>query len=98
VLAAAAAVLDELVDGILGGAEREIAAATLRAQPPAMRRLLVQRLADAAAGEPAAGVARRAEEIAALPQTGAADLHLPHGVRARARRGIIRFDRTPPRP
>jgi tRNA(Ile)-lysidine synthase len=98
VLAAEAAVLDELVDGILGGAQLEIAVATLRAQPPAMRRLLVQRLADAAAGEPAAGVARRAEEIAALPETGAADLHLPHGVRARVRRGVIRFDRTPPRP
>ena len=98
VLAAEAAVLDELVDGVLGSEQTEIAVATLRAQPPAMRRLLVQRLADAAAGEPAAGVARRAEEIAALPQTGAADLHLPHGVRARARRGMIRFDRTPPRP
>ena len=98
VLAAEAAVLDELVDGILGSERTEIAVATLRAQPPAMRRLLVQRLADAAAGEPAAGVARRAEEIAALPPTGVGELHLPHGVRARAHRGVIRFDRTPPRP
>jgi tRNA(Ile)-lysidine synthase len=96
VLAGEAAVLDELVDELLGGARTEIAVATLRGQPPALRRLLVQRLADAAAGEPAAGVARRAQEIAALPQRGAADLHLPHGVRARARGGIIRFDRTPP--
>jgi tRNA(Ile)-lysidine synthase len=102
VLAGEAAVLDELVDEILDGERTEVAVTTLRAQPPALRRLLVQRLADAAAGEPAAGVARRAQEIAALPQRGAADLHLPHGVRARARGGIIRFDRTPsvraPRP
>ena len=94
-LAAEGAVLDELVDGVLGGAH-EISVAALRAQPPALRRLVVQRLADAAAGEPAAGVARRADEIAALPQQGTAALHLPHGVRATARRGVIRFDRTPP--
>ena len=102
-LSAEAAVLDELVDGILGGAASagalpEISVATLRAQPPALRRLLVQRLADAAAGGSAPGVARRAEEVAALPQTGVADLHLPYGVRARVRRGVIRFDRTPPPP
>ena len=94
-LAAEGAVLDELVDGVLGGAH-EISVAALRAQPPALRRLVVQRLADAAAGEPAAGVARRADEVAALPQQGTAALHLPHGVRATARRGVIRFDRTPP--
>jgi tRNA(Ile)-lysidine synthase len=95
ILAGEAAVLDELVDALLQGAD-EIAVATLRDQPPALRRLLVQRLADAAAGEPAAGVARRADEVAALPEREAADLHLPHGVRARVRGGVIRFDRTPP--
>jgi tRNA(Ile)-lysidine synthase len=94
-LAAEGAVLEELVDGVLGGAQ-EIGVAALRAQPPALRRLIVQRLADAAAGEPAAGVARRAEEVAALPAQGTAALHLPHGVRATVRRGVIRFDRTPP--
>jgi tRNA(Ile)-lysidine synthase len=97
VLAGEAAVLDALVDDALAGAG-EIAVARLRAQPPALRRLLVQRLADAAAGEPAAGVARRADEVAALPERGTAELHLPHGVRAIARNGIVRFDRTPPVP
>ncbi len=96
ILAAEAAVLDELVDGVLGGAET-VAVATLRAQPPALRRLIVQRLADAAAGEPAAGVARRADEVAALPARGVASLDLPHGVRATVRRGVVAFGRTPPR-
>ena len=96
-LAAEAAVLDELVDSVLGPAPAaEIPVATLRRQPPALRRLIVQRLADAAAGGPAAGVARRAEEIAALPARGTAALDLPHGVRATARAGVIRFARTPP--
>jgi tRNA(Ile)-lysidine synthase len=95
VLAAEATVLDELVDAVLGGAT-EVPVTRLRAQPPALRRLVVQRLADLAAGEPAAGVARRAEEVAALPEHGTAALHLPHGVRATVRGGVIRFDRTPP--
>ena len=69
ILAAEAEVLDELVDSVLGGRE-EVALAVLRAQPPALQRLIVQRLADTAAGEPAAGVARRAADVAALPDTG----------------------------
>ena len=40
--------------------------ARLHALHPAVRRLVVQRLADGAAGRPAAGVARRAEEVAAM--------------------------------
>jgi hypothetical protein len=68
----------------------------LRAQPPALRRLIVQRLADATAGEPAAGVARRAADVAALPDTGTASVDLPHRIRATATRGIVRFTRTPP--
>ena len=95
ILAGEAAALDALVDGILRG-RAEVPVATLRAQPPALRRLVVQRLADAAAGEPAAGVARRADEVAALPDSRTASLHLPHGVRATVRRGVVRFDRTPP--
>lgn len=99
VLAAEAAVLDELVDAALAGEEPgTVRLEALRTQPPALRRLIVQRLADEAAGEPAAGVARRAEEVAALPSRGTASLHLPHGVRARVRAGVIRFDRTPPVP
>ncbi|HLI60418.1 MAG TPA: tRNA lysidine(34) synthetase TilS [Solirubrobacteraceae bacterium] len=99
VLAAEAEVLDELVDAALADQEPgTVSVATLRAQPPALRRLIVQRLADEAAGGPAAGVARRAEEVAALPLRGTASLHLPHGVRASVRAGVVRFDRTPPVP
>ncbi len=85
-------VLDGLVDEILeGGAEIEIR--RLRALPRALQRLLVQRLADGAVGRPAPGAARRAEEIAALPDKGTAALDLPHGVRAIAESGRLRFIR-----
>jgi tRNA(Ile)-lysidine synthase len=89
------AVLEELVDGVLHG-RSEISVARLRELPPALRRLVVQRLADEAAGEPAAGVGRRADEVAALGDVGTASLDLPHGVRATAARGMVRFGRTPP--
>ena len=99
ILAAEGDVLDELVEQVVGeGDPTSVGVAQLRALPPALARLVVQRLADAAAGEPAAGVARRAPEIAALPEHGIAALHLPHGVRASVRDGVIRFDRTPSRP
>ena len=65
ILAQEAAVLDELVDSVLAG-RQEIRLATLRELPAALRRLVVQRLADAAAGEPAAGVGRRADDVAAM--------------------------------
>jgi tRNA(Ile)-lysidine synthase len=88
VLREEAEVLDELVEGVLGG-RREIEAARLRELPVAIRRLVVQRLADAAVGHPAPGTARRTEEIAALRQ-GALDL--PHGVRAVVKGGVLRFE------
>lgn len=96
ILAAEAAVLDELVDGVLareppGTVRLEL----LRAQAPALRRLIVQRLADRAAGRPAAGVGRRAEDVVALPAHGRASVHLPCGVRASVSAGVVRFDRTP---
>jgi tRNA(Ile)-lysidine synthase len=89
-----AEVLEAMVDTVLqdGG---EIALSRLRELAPALQRLVVQRLADEAAGEPAAGVARRAEEIAALPDHGTASIDLPHGVRATATSGRLRFGRTP---
>jgi tRNA(Ile)-lysidine synthase len=89
-----AEVLDALVEAELG-AGREIALARLRELPPALARLVVQRLADGVSGGPAPGTARRLEEILALGDGGALDL--PHGVRARARRGALRFERTPAR-
>jgi tRNA(Ile)-lysidine synthase len=92
-----AAVLDEVVDSVLAG-RSEIELATLRELAPALRRLVVQRLADEAAGGPAAGVARRADEVAALAESGTAALDLPGGVRATARRGMLTFAPTPPLP
>jgi tRNA(Ile)-lysidine synthase len=91
-----AAVLDELVDGVLAGGS-EIELGTLRELAPALRRLVVQRLADEAAGGPAAGVSRRADEVAQLAERGTAALDLPGGVRATVRRGVLTFAATPRR-
>jgi tRNA(Ile)-lysidine synthase len=83
-----AAVLDALVDEVLEG-RPEIELVTLRGLPPALRRLVVQQLADRAVGGPAPGSARRADEIAAMGEN--AKLDLPH-VRAIAERGTLRFE------
>jgi tRNA(Ile)-lysidine synthase len=61
--------------------------------PPALRRLVVQQLADRAAGRPVAGAARHADEVAALRRTGTAMLDLGGGVRAIAERGVLRAER-----
>jgi tRNA(Ile)-lysidine synthase len=87
-----AAVLEELVDSVLER-RQEISLQRLRELPPALRRLVVQRLADAAAGEPAAGVGRRAGDVAAMNERGIAALDLPHGIRATATGGVVRFGR-----
>lgn len=89
-----AEVLDDVVDRVLAGG-RQIPLARLRELPAALRRLVVQRLADDVAGQPAPGAARRADEVAALADRGTAALDLPHGVRATAEHGIVRFGRTP---
>lgn len=91
-----AEVLDALVDGVLDG-HHEVDLSRLRELPEALRRLVVQRLADEAIGGPAPGAARRADEVAALAEHGSAALDLPHGVRAIAERGVLRFERTPPK-
>ena len=83
------AVLQGLVDETLGG-RREIELQRLRTVPLALARLVLQRLADGAAGGPAPGTARRAEELLALRDDAALDL--PHGVRAVAERGTLRFE------
>jgi tRNA(Ile)-lysidine synthase len=91
-----AEVLDAMVDSVLENGS-EISLSRLRELGPALQRLVVQRLADEAAGEPAPGVARRAEEIAALSEHGTAAIDLPHGVRATATSGQLRFARTMPK-
>jgi tRNA(Ile)-lysidine synthase len=87
-------VLDLLVSQALEG-RHEIALASLRELPPALRRLVVQRLADRAAGGLAPGAARRAEEIVALDR-GALDIG--SGVRVEVTGGVVRFGRSPGRP
>ena len=92
-----AEVLDALVaaelDGSNGSARNMIELARLAELPPALRRLVVQQLADRAAGRPVAGAARHAEEVAALRRTGTAMLDLGGGVRAIAERGVLRAER-----
>jgi len=85
-----AAVLDALVDEVLEG-RSEVELGRLRALPAALQRLVLQRLADGAAGRPAPGTGRRAAEVAAMGQD--AMLDLPHGVRAVTERGVLRFMR-----
>jgi len=84
-----AAVLDELVAGILDG-RAAVARARLRELPSALARLVVQRLADQAAGGPAAGVGRRTAELLALPEPG--ELHVGAALRAVCAGGELRFE------
>lgn len=92
-----AEVLDALVDAELAGGDGappgSIELERLAELPPALRRLVVQRLADRAAGRPVAGAANHAEEVAALRRTGTAMLDLGGGVRAIAERGVLRTER-----
>ncbi len=89
-----AEVLDALVDAELDGSGEEargtIALARLAELPPALRRLVLQRLADGAAGCPVPGAARFADQVAGLRRTGAAMLDLGSGVRAVVESGVLR--------
>jgi tRNA(Ile)-lysidine synthase len=90
VLRSEAEVLNRLVDEVLGaGAEIELR--RLRELPAALRRLVVQRLADTAAGGLAPGAARRADEIAALNNGNALDIG--SGVRVVVEHRIVRFEK-----
>jgi tRNA(Ile)-lysidine synthase len=86
-----AAVLDALVDELLERRDR-VRLARLREVEPALARLVVQRLADDAAGGPASGVARRAAEILALDEHGTVQLDPGGGVVAIAEYGVLRFE------
>jgi len=92
-----AEVLDALVDAEVdgsGGTDRgTIALERLAQLPPALRRLVLQRLADGAAGRPVPGAARFADQVAGLRRTGTAMLDLGSGVRAVVERGILRAER-----
>jgi len=92
-----AEVLDALVatelEGSAGSPRNTIELERLAELPPALRRLVVQQLADRAAGRPVAGAARHADEVAALRRTGTAMLDLGGGVRAIVERGTLRAER-----
>jgi tRNA(Ile)-lysidine synthase len=86
-----AAVLDAAVDDALAHAGDPPALDALRALPPALRRLALQRLADraAGAGPPAPAIGHRAAEVLALGEGGALDVG--GGLRAEIRGGAVRF-------
>lgn len=91
-----AEVLDALVDAELDGSG-ESARGTIRLErlaglAPALRRLVLQRLADCAAGRPVPGAARFAEQVCGLRRTGTARLDLGGGVRAVVERGVLRAE------
>ena len=91
-----AEILDSLVDAELGsanGARESISLERLAELPGALRRLVVQRLADRAAGRPVPGAANHADEVAALRRTGTAMLDLGGGVRAVVERGVLHAER-----
>jgi tRNA(Ile)-lysidine synthase len=90
-----AELLDSLVDAELAGEAgapgARIAHARFADLHPALRRLVLQRLADEAAGRPVAGAARFAEQVAGLTR-GGSTLDLGSGVRAVLENGILRAE------
>jgi tRNA(Ile)-lysidine synthase len=96
-LRAEAEVLDALVDAeVDGAAGRErgaIELARLEELHPALRRLVIQRLADRAAGRPVPGAARYSEQVLGLRRNGRAMLDLGGHVRAVVEAGVLRAER-----
>jgi tRNA(Ile)-lysidine synthase len=90
-----AELLDALAAAELAGGEGvepgTIAHGRFAELPPALRRLVLQRLADEAAGRPVAGAARFADQVASLSR-GGSTLDLGGGVRAVFEGGILRAD------
>jgi tRNA(Ile)-lysidine synthase len=90
-----AEVLDIVVETALAGRDR-IARDDLAALPPALARLVVRRLAEAATGGLCARAAARLDDILALGEAGALDVG--DGARAVVEGGVLRFEPTPPLP
>ena len=88
-----AEVLDVVVDTALAGRDR-IALEHLTALPPALARLIVRRLAEAATGGLCARAPARLDDILALGDDGALDVG--DGARAVVSGGVLRFEATPP--
>lgn len=92
-----AELLDSLVDAELEGGEGAPAGCISHRRfaelHPALRRLVLQRLADEAAGRPVAGASRFAEQVAGLTRGGSA-LDLGDGIRAVLEGGVLRAERS----
>jgi tRNA(Ile)-lysidine synthase len=90
-----AELLDSLVDAELSGRDETepgtISHRRFADLHPALRRLVLQRLADEAAGRPVAGAARFADQVAKLSRGGSV-LDLGGGVRAVLEAGVLRAD------
>jgi tRNA(Ile)-lysidine synthase len=84
-----AAVLDAVVDAALAEAGDPPALPALRALPPALRRLAVQRIADRAAGGQAPAIGHRTADVLALREGGTLDVGA--GLRAEVSGGVLRF-------
>ena len=95
-----AAVLDDAVDAVLRaqpgrGGESAAHGVDLSAFPPALARLVLQRLADDTSGGRAPALGAHADAVLALPADGTATLDLPGGLRAVSEYGRVRIDRGP---
>jgi tRNA(Ile)-lysidine synthase len=88
-----AELLDALVEAEVGGSKGSprgrVSLQRLGELHPALRRLVVQRLADMAAGRPVPGAARYAEQLLGLRRTGTAMLDLGSHVRAVVEAGVL---------
>ena len=85
---------DEVMEALGGGPA--ISLDELARQPPAVRRLVLRRLAERATGDEVRPLSRReAEEILALGRHGTKSLDLGDGLRAVAEYGTVRFSRAP---
>jgi tRNA(Ile)-lysidine synthase len=88
-----AAVLDEMVAGVLAGRDH-LPVGELAALPPALGRLVLRRLAEDATGSSCPRAAARLGDVLAL---GAGALDVGDGARVVVERGLVRVRRTPPR-
>jgi len=87
-----AAVLERVVEETLGG-RCAIATKELAGMQPALARLVLVRLAEAAGRRPLPGVATRLGELAALAESGGStELDVGGGVRAVVEYGVLRFE------
>jgi tRNA(Ile)-lysidine synthase len=89
-----AAVLDEVVAGVLAGRDG-LPRAELAALAPALGRLVLRRMAEDATGALCARAATRLDDVLALGDDGALDVG--DGARAIVAGGVVRMGRTPAR-